>query len=65
MKVGDKVRVSPFVTTDPYQKTGEMGTIILIEEQEGEGNTIVSLSFGDGSIGMYYIDCIEVINNKL
>lgn len=65
MKVGDKVRVSPFVTTDPYNKVGKMGTIILIEEQEGEGNTIVSLSFEDGSIGMYYIDCIEVINNKL
>jgi hypothetical protein len=65
MKVGDKVRVSPFVTTDPYHKTGEMGTIILIEEQEGEENTIVSLSFEDGSIGMYYIDCIEIINNRL
>ena len=53
------------ITTDPYHKNGEMGTIILIEEQEGEENTIVSLSFEDGSIGMYYIDCIEIINNRL
>ena len=27
MKVGNKVRVSPFITADPYGKTGQVGVL--------------------------------------
>lgn len=60
MKVGDKVKVSPFVTTDTYQKTGKVGIITHIESDElEEENSIVTLLFEDNSIGIYYMNCVE------
>ena len=60
MKVGDKVKVSPFITTDTYQKTGKVGVITHIEYNElEEEDGIVTLLFEDDSIGIYYMNCVE------
>jgi len=59
MKVGDKVKVSPFVTTDTYQKAGKIGVITHIEGEELEDDAVVTLLFEDNSIGIYYINCVE------
>lgn len=59
MKVGDKVKVSPFVTTDTYQKAGKIGVITHIEGEKLEDDAVVTLLFEDNSIGIYYINCVE------
>lgn len=60
MKVGDKVRVSPFITTDPYGKAGQVGRLTDIRTYEDY--TLGIITFADDSVGVYDIDFLETIN---
>ena len=56
MKVGNKVRVSPFITADPYGKAGQVGVLTY------EDYTLGIITFADDSVGVYDIECLEPIN---
>ena len=58
MKVGNKVRVSPFITTDPYGKKGKVGKLTDIRTYEALG----IVTFADDSVGVYDIECLEPVN---
>jgi len=60
MKVGDKVRVSPFITTDPYGKVGQVGRLTDIRTYEDY--TLGIITFADDSVGVYDIDFLEPLN---
>ena len=60
MKVGNKVRVSPFITADPYGKAGQVGKLTDIRTYEDY--TLGIVTFADDSVGVYYIDFLELIN---
>ena len=60
MKVGDKVRVSPFITTDPYGKAGQVGRLTDIRTYEDY--TLGIITFADDSVGVYDIDFLEPLN---
>ena len=59
MKVGDKVRVSPFITTDPYGKKGKVGKLTDIRTYEDYTLGIITFA---NSVGVYDIECLEPIN---
>ena len=59
MKVGDKVRVSPFITTDPYGKKGQVGKLTDIRTYEDYTLGIITFA---NSVGVYDIECLEPIN---
>ena len=50
MKVGNKVRVSPFITTDPYGKKGQVGKLTDIRTYEDF--TLGIITFADDSVGV-------------
>ena len=60
MKVGNKVRVSPFITTDPYGKKGKVGKLTDIRTYENY--TLGIITFADDSVGVYDIECLEPVN---
>lgn len=63
MKVGNKVRVSPFITADPYGKAGQVGKLTDIRTYEDY--TLGIITFADDSVdsvGVYDIECLEPIN---
>ena len=60
MKVGNKVRISPFITADPYGKTGQVGKLTDIRTYEDY--TLGIRTFADDSVGVYDIECLELIN---
>ena len=60
MKVGSKVRVSPFITADPYVKAGQVGKLTDIRTYEDF--TLGIITFADDSVGVYDIECLEPIN---
>ena len=60
MKVGNKVRVSPFITTDPYSKAGQVGKLTDIRTYEDF--TLGIITFADDSVGVYDIECLEPVN---
>jgi len=60
MKVGDKVRVSPFITTDPYGKAGQVGVLTGVCTRGDLELGIVT--FADNSVGIYDVECLEPIN---
>ena len=59
MKVGDKVRVSPFITADPYGKAGQVGRLTDIRTYEDY--TLGIITFADDSVGAYDVDFLEPI----
>lgn len=59
MKVGDKVRVSPFITTDPYGKKGQVGVLTGVCTRGDLKLGIVT--FADNSVGIYDVQCLEPI----
>ena len=59
MKVGNKVRVSPFITTDPYGKTGQVG--ILTGGCTRGDLELGIVTFVDNSVGIYDVECLEPI----
>ena len=60
MKVGNKVRVSSFITADPYGKAGQVGKLIDIRTYEDF--TLGIITFADDSVGVYDIECLEPVN---
>ncbi len=56
MKVGQKVQVDRFLTSDPYNKKGQTGIITKIEDD------IVSVKFSDNTIGLYEDDTLTPQN---
>ena len=60
MKVGNKVRVSPFITADPYGKAGQVGKLTDIRTYEDF--TLGIITFADDSVGVYDIECLEPVN---
>ena len=57
MKVGDKVIVNPFITTDPANQKGKVGTVIEIVKN---GNLkIVKIRFNEHTYGLYDADCVK------
>ena len=60
MKVGNKVRVSSFITADPYGKAGQVGKLTDIRTYEDY--TLGIVTFADDSVGVYDIDFLEPIN---
>ena len=61
MKVGNKVRVSPFITADPYGKAGQVGKLTDIRTYEDYTLGIVTFA-DDDSVGVYDVECLEPIN---
>lgn len=60
MKVGNKVRVLPFITSDPYGKAGQVGKLTDIRTYEDY--TLGIITFADNSVGIYDVECLEPIN---
>ena len=57
---GKKVMIDKFLTTDPFNKRGEIGTVsdvIIIDEDSAE----VTIKFKDGVIGVYDNNTFEVV----
>ena len=60
MKVGNKVRISPFITADPYGIAGQVGKLTDIRTYEDF--TLGIITFADDSVGVYDVECLEPIN---
>ena len=62
MKVGDKVMVNPFITTDPANQKGKVG--VIVEIVNNEGLEIVKVRFNKGCFGLYDSDTLEKVTTK-
>ena len=60
MKVGDLVRVNPFIPKDPAGQKGKEG--VIVEIVNNEGLEIVKVRFNKGCYGLYDSDTLEKIN---
>lgn len=58
MKIGDKVMVNPFTTTDPANQKGKEG--VIVEIVNNEGLEIVKVRFNKGCYGLYDSDTLRV-----
>ncbi|WP_182995296.1 hypothetical protein [Pelobium manganitolerans] len=52
-----KVKINPFLTTDPYNKRGQIGEVT---ECDGEVATVL---FEDGITGKYQTDTLELVSS--
>ena len=62
MKVGDLVRVNPFITTDPADQKGTVCE--EVEVVNNEGLEIVKVRFNKGCYGLYDSDTLEKVTTK-
>ena len=62
MKVGDKVMVNPFITTDPANQKGKVG--VIVEIVNNEGFEMVKVRFNKGCFGLYDSDTLEKVTTK-
>nr|DAS23855.1 MAG TPA: ferredoxin-thioredoxin reductase [Caudoviricetes sp.] len=62
MKIGDKVMVNPFTTTDPANQKGKEG--VIVEIVNNEGLEIVKVRFNKGCYGLYDSDTLEIVTTK-
>lgn len=60
MKVGDLVRVNPFITTDPTNQKGKVGEVVEIVNNNGL--EIVKVRFNKGCYGLYDSYTLKKIN---
>jgi hypothetical protein len=58
--ISKKVKIDNFLTTDPFEKRGETGTVVGITEIDEE-NADVFIEFEDGVIGMYQLGTFETL----
>ena len=58
MKIGDKVIVNPFITTDPANQKGKVG--VIVEIVNNEGLEIVKVRFSKDCYGLYDSDTLKV-----
>jgi len=59
MKAGNKVKVSSFITVDPYGKAGQVGVLTGVCTRGDLELGIVT--FADNSVGIYDVQCLEPI----
>jgi len=57
---GKKVIIDRFLTTDPFNKRGEVGTITNVKVIDEE-NADVTINFPDGIIGVYQYGTFEIV----
>ena len=62
MKVGDLVRLSPFITTDPANQKGKVG--VIVEIVNNNGLEIVKVKFNNECYGLYDGDTLEKVTTK-
>ena len=60
MKIGDLVRVNPFIPKDPANQKGKEG--VIVEIVDNEGVEIVKVRFNKGCYGLCDSDTLEKIN---
>ena len=58
MKIGDLVRVSPFIPKDPANQKGKVG--VIVEIVNNEGLDIVKVRFSKDCYGLYDSDTLKV-----
>ena len=61
MKIGDKVIVNPFTTTDPANQKGKIG--VIVEIVNNEGLDIVKVRFSNDCYGLYDGEVLQLIKN--
>ena len=62
MKVGDLVRVNPFIPKDPAGQKGKVGEVVEIINNEGL--EIVKVRFNKGCYGLYDGEVLQPIKNN-
>lgn len=58
--LNQKVKIDNFLTTDPFNKRGEVGIVTKVEEID-EDNADVTIQFEDGTIGVYQLGTFEIV----
>ena len=61
MKIGDLVRVNPFIPKDPANQKGKVGEVVEIVNNEGL--EIVKVRFNKGCYGLYDGEVLQLIKN--
>lgn len=59
--INKKVKVNPFLTYDPFNKSGEIGTVIKVNIIDEE-NADVTILFNDGNIGNYQYGTFDIVD---
>ena len=62
MKIGDLVRVSPFIPKDPANQKGKEG--VIVEIVNNEGLEIVKVKFSNECYGLYDGEVLQKVRNK-
>ena len=62
MKVGDLVRVSPFIPKDPANQKGKVGEVVEIINNNGL--EIVKVRFSNDCYGLYDGEVLQPIKNN-
>lgn len=55
-----KVKIDNFLTSDPFNKRGQIGTVTKVEEIDEE-NADVTIQFEDGSTGLYQLGTFDIL----
>lgn len=58
--LNQSVQIDNFLTTDPFNKRGEVGIVTKVEEID-EDNADVTIQFEDGTIGVYQLGTFEIL----
>lgn len=58
--LNQKVKIDNFLTSDPFNKRGQIGTVINVLEID-EDNADVSIQFEDGSTGLYQLGTFDIL----
>ena len=58
--LNQSVQIDNFLTTDPFNKRGEVGIVTKVEEID-EDNADVTIKFEDGTIGTYQLGTFEIV----
>ena len=62
MKVGDKVRVNPFIPKDPAGQKGKVGEVVEIVNNNGL--EIVKVKFNSSCYGLYDKEVLQKVKMK-
>lgn len=55
LRIGTELKVNNFLTTDPFNKRGEYGKVIEIDQHYED----ITLEFEDGTKGKYELSALE------
>ena len=61
MKIGDLVRVNPFIPKDPANQKGKVGEVVEIVNNEGL--EMVKVRFSNECYGLYDGEVLQLIKN--